>query len=369
MSWPRARASSARSRSSVISRAAEPLSVDTFANQPIALRRRPGRPRRHAAVASPPKPLCPKRHSRSVLPVAVRLRRCASRLSQHRAGRAWPSPWRPTNRRPGQGRRYALAEKRREPAPSAPTRGHGRPLHPDSAARYPACTPPRQALSRRRSLGGLHRLLDRAHYGVIGPKYPVVHRETIAPADNTDCLPRCCFGPSRPHRGGLPPSGTVQPPPSNTAPRQRDRQRRSHTEAGAFGGVAVSQVDDGLRPPQDLAEFTCVDQLANIMNANPRVGVGSPIDSSSAICSDATCDASRTRPWILTPHQSGHADRQRELVPSRAHNWPSSSKWSALFVSTCQPVAHSMVRGEMRIEFGWGRRRAARRRSGVPAPN
>ena len=36
-------------------------------------------------------------------------------------------------------------------------------------------------------------------------------------------------------------------------------------------------------------------QLANATNANPMVKVGSPIDSSSAICSDASREASRVR--------------------------------------------------------------------------
>ena len=61
-------------------------------------------------------------------------------------------------------------------------------------------------------------------------------------------------------------------------------------------GVAVGQVDDGLRPSQDLAEFTDAVQLQNAINVNAMVGVGSPIDSSNAICSDASREPSRVRP-------------------------------------------------------------------------
>src|ERR1700745_1936269 len=52
----------------------------------------------------------------------------------------------------------------------------------------------------------------------------------------------------------LTPPGTAQPPPGNAAKCQRDSQRRSHTEARPLDGVAVGQVDDGLRPPRELAE-------------------------------------------------------------------------------------------------------------------
>ena len=35
------------------------------------------------------------------------------------------------------------------------------------------------------SLGGLHRLLDGAQRGVIGPKHPVMYCETVGPGDDT----------------------------------------------------------------------------------------------------------------------------------------------------------------------------------------
>ncbi len=92
-------------------------------------------------------------------------------------------------------------------------------------------------------------------------------------------------------------------------------------------------------------------QLANTMNANPSVGVGSPNDSRSAICSDASCDASRTRPWTTwLPTSPAMPIASETLSPVSAHNCASSSKWSAMFTSTRQPVASSMVRGAMRID-------------------
>ncbi len=76
------------------------------------------------------------------------------------------------------------------------------------------------------SLGGLHRLLDRAHRGVIGPKHPVVNRATVGPGDDNG---EGCRVAVSGHRDGvvevLAPSGTAQPPPSNAAKCQRDRQR------------------------------------------------------------------------------------------------------------------------------------------------
>src|SRR6185312_16757465 len=106
-------------------------------------------------------------------------------------------------------------------------------------------------------LGGLHRLLARPQRGVIGPKHPELYFQTVGPGDDTG---EGCRVAVSGHRDGvvvvLAPSGTSQPPPSSAAPCQRGRQRGSKTEAGAHGGITVSEVDDGLRPPQDLAEFT-----------------------------------------------------------------------------------------------------------------
>ena len=49
---------------------------------------------------------------------------------------------------------------------------------------------------------------------------------------------------------------------------------------------------------------------------SPTVKVGSPIDSTSAMCSEASRDASRTRPCIMcSSSQPAHADGQRRLVP------------------------------------------------------
>ena len=49
------------------------------------------------------------------------------------------------------------------------------------------------------------------------------------------------------------------------------------------------------------------------------VRVGSPIDSSSAICSDASRDALARAPGVAELGcRPGHADGQRDLVPGRA---------------------------------------------------
>src|SRR3954449_6314749 len=113
------------------------------------------------------------------------------------------------------------------------------------------------------SLGGLHRLLDCAHRGVIGPKNPVPYRETVGPGDDSGEGYRVAVSG---HRDGvvevLAPSGTAQPPPSKAAKCHRGRQRGSKTEAGALGGVVLGEVDDGLRPPQELAEFTGIAPVA-----------------------------------------------------------------------------------------------------------
>ena len=74
--------------------------------------------------------------------------------------------------------------------------------------------------------GGLHRLLDRAQRGIIGPKHPVQDSHTVGPEDDKgeDCRVAVSG-----HRDGvvevLAPSGTAQPPPSNAAICHRGRQR------------------------------------------------------------------------------------------------------------------------------------------------
>ena len=75
-------------------------------------------------------------------------------------------------------------------------------------------------------LGRLHRLLARAHRGVIGPKHPVLYFHTVGPEDDKREELRIAVSG---HRDGvvevLAPSGTAQPPPSDAAMCQRDRQR------------------------------------------------------------------------------------------------------------------------------------------------
>ena len=94
-------------------------------------------------------------------------------------------------------------------------------------------------------------------------------------------------------------------------------------------------------------------QLTNATTANPMVGVGSPIDSSSAICSDASRDASRARPAYMSSVASPVMPMASEtLSPAALHNSRSSAKrprlsWTA---RACKSVAHSMVRGAMRID-------------------
>jgi hypothetical protein len=80
--------------------------------------------------------------------------------------------------------------------------------------------------------------------------------------------------------------------------RQRHHQRPvdSGIPFGPFGGFAVGQVDDGLRPAQRLGDLAGVKLGAIGDIDSPTVKVGSPIDSTSAIVSEASRDASPTRP-------------------------------------------------------------------------
>ena len=65
----------------------------------------------------------------------------------------------------------------------------------------------------------------------------------------------------------------------------------------------------------------------NAMNANPMVKVGSPIDSSSAICSDASRDPSRERPAYTSSVASPLMPMASEtLSPAALHNSRSSAK-------------------------------------------
>ena len=84
------------------------------------------------------------------------------------------------------------------------------------------------------------------------------------------------------------------------------------------------------------------------------VKVGSPIDSSSAICSDASRDASRdtARRSVSSVASPVMAMASEELVPGRAAQLPQLREAAPAFLTARarQPVAHSMVRGAMRID-------------------
>ena len=169
-------------------------------------------------------------------------------------------------------------------------------------------------------LRGLHRLLARAHRGVLGLKHPITYLHTVGPGDDKG---EGCRIAGSGHRDGvvevLPPPGTAQPPPGDAANCQRKRQRRSDTEAGSLGGVAAGQVDDGLRPPQDLAEFAAIDQLDERYERQPH-GQGGIADR----LEQRHLFGCQPRPLTRTPGvqelggQPGHADGQRDLVPGRA---------------------------------------------------
>ena len=87
------------------------------------------------------------------------------------------------------------------------------------------------------------------------------------------------------------------------------------------------------------------------MDPAPTVRAGSPIDSSSASCSDASRDRlAQARHASCARHHAGHAEGQRRLVAGGARTTPAAPrKWPPICASTRQPVPHNMVRGAMRI--------------------
>ena len=170
-----------------------------------------------------------------------------------------------------------------------------------------------------RSLGDLQRLLDVAQRGVVGQQHPARYRGTVGVCDDDGMRHRvgAAGHGQRPVEVVAPPR-TAQRPSGGAARGQRQRQRRPEDEV-AFGGVAVGQVDDGLRPAQRLGHLAGLKLRWRSPRGTARPSsVGSPIDSTSAMVSEASRDASRTRPCIMcSPQQPGHADGQRRLVPGR----------------------------------------------------
>ena len=108
----------------------------------------------------------------------------------------------------------------------------------------------------------------------------------------------------------LPPSGTTQPPPGHAAPCQRDRQRGSHAEAGALGGVTGGQVDDGLRPPQDLAEFAGTEPVGERRDRQPD-GQGRIADR-----------LEQRHLFGCQPRPLANARRRAARLPARSCRWP-----------------------------------------------
>ena len=103
-------------------------------------------------------------------------------------------------------------------APRATARGDGRPRRPDLRTQHPNRTRPSSLRNSCWTMGGLHRLLARAHSGVIGEKHRVGYRHTVDPGDDEG--DGCRVAVSGHHDGVvevLPPPGTAQPPPSNAA--------------------------------------------------------------------------------------------------------------------------------------------------------
>ena len=147
------------------------------------------------------------------------------------------------------------------------------------------------------SLGGLHRLLDRAHRGVIGPKHPVGDRMTVGPGDDParvagSLLRAIATASSRSWRHPGRPSHHRAMPRHANATASGDPTPKPAPLAGSPSARSMTVCDHRKMSPNSPAS----NQLANATNANPMVRVGSPIDSSSAICSDASRDASRARP-------------------------------------------------------------------------
>ena len=121
------------------------------------------------------------------------------------------------------------------------------------------------------------------------------------------------------------PPGTAQRPSGGAARANANRQRRPDDDV-AFGRVAVGQVDDGLRPAQRLGHLAGLNFVAIAVKDSPTVKVGSPIDSTSAMCSEASRDASRTRPCMqvltISPAMPMASDA---LSPAAVHNSRNSS--------------------------------------------
>ena len=197
---------------------------------------------------------------------------------------------------------------------------------------------------------------------------PSVSSDRSVPVTTRAWVAGSLFGPSRQRRRG--------PHATRHGPARIERRRAISTPSPA----AIPRCGCpwwGRRRPRSMTvcdhrSTSAISRVRYLRNRRrqPHVRAGSPIDSSSAICSDASRDASRRGLHHVIHHQAGHAHSQRRLVACERCTTPAAPKsgWRCA-ASTLQPVPQSIVRGAIRIAMVRGRRRVTRRRVGGPVPN
>ena len=247
-------ASRARSRSSQMSRITRPSSAGTVANRSIAAwasATSPSAPRSSSVSTRTPVAWCP---TSAAVPAEQMVDGGRMTGWPHRGHHAEPSHAPRICRRsvPDQAI-SARAATFHGPPPAAPVRAHALPpcrgapeRRPGSFGRWPVRYHrriPRRSAAPPRSRAP--RVVGPQHPNPIPAKYVTDDRGVghgVAASGHRQGVPRSSRHPGRPRQYR-----------AHSPRRQRARQRRSHGEV-AFGGIAVGQVDHGLRPPQCVSD-------------------------------------------------------------------------------------------------------------------
>ena len=164
-----------------------------------------------------------------------------------------------------------------------------------------------------RSLGDLQRLLDVAQRGVVGQQHPARYRETVGECDDQGMRHRVgAAGHGQRPVVVVAPPRTAQRPSGGAARGQRHRQRRPDNEV-AFGGVAVGQVDDGLRPAQHLGHLAGLSLRGDRREGQP-----------DRQASDRR--STRPAPWFRRPAATPPAPGRASCAPppARPCRWPAT---------------------------------------------
>ena len=183
-------------------------------------------------------------------------------------------------------------------------------MHQRDAQRAPGKAE-REILAR--SLGDLKRLLDVAQRGVVGQQHPGRYRETVGVCDDDRHATsgrRCGPWPAPGRRSSRHPA---RPSAHRAVPRVANAIANGDPKTMfALGGVAVGQVDDGLRPAQQPRP-----------SRRSRTSWRSPRGTARPSTSDRR--STRPAPWFRRPAATPPAPGRASCAPATSPAMPMAS--------------------------------------------